>query len=286
MFRPRNRVSRGCGRVFSESNGIQLHAIVSPGRGRCRLFIGRGVPSLRSRGRRTGRLFLEKSIFQINPSMNPDPDCTLALKRFCVDNSLAWDDLRAEQLSKYFALLRKFNRTMNLVGPLSGQQMVDDLLVDSAAAAAVVRPHGRMLDVGSGAGLPGIVLHILGDAVETTLVEPRLKRARFLRIAAHRLGLQGVEIQEMSIEKLEAEPFDYVISKAFQPPVTWLQTGASWLRQGGHLVCMARPEDRSGLQEEAQSLKLEEVAGVSDVSALGAVRRDRPRSVFVFSHVS
>ena len=229
--------------------------------------------------------FEENGLFHDGPRMSSDSDCTLALERFCSDNDLDWDDLRAEQLSGYFSLLRQFNRKMNLVGPLSDQQMIDDLLVDSATAAAIWRPYGRILDVGSGAGLPGMVLHILGGAHETTLVEPRMKRARFLRIAVHRLGLEGVQIREMSIEDLDEPPFDYVISKAFQPPLTWLETGAPRVRRGGHLVCMARPEDASALKAKAARLGLEEVAAVSDVSNLGAARRDRARSVFVFARV-
>jgi 16S rRNA (guanine527-N7)-methyltransferase len=138
----------------------------------------------------------------------------------------------------YIALLEQFNARANLIGPMDQDEIIRNLLIDSVAVVQVSIPAGRVLDVGSGAGLPGIPLKLAVPDFELTMVEPRRKRSDFLRIARHRLQLDGVDVVDDRIEGLQLEPFDWVISKAFRPPVEWLQTAMPLTKPGGTIVCM------------------------------------------------
>lgn len=175
---------------------------------------------------------------------------------FCAEKKLPWNQERAEKLTRYLDLLMQFNEAMNLIGPMKRDEAVQELLLDSIVAAAARQPRGPILDVGTGAGLPGIPLKILFPDSPITLVEPRQKRSNFLKIATHRLKLDQVQVQRCRIEDLPPEPFDFVISKAFEAPTKWLHTAHQFLASQGAIICMARQKDREELMTQAEDLGL------------------------------
>ena len=185
--------------------------------------------------------------------MNPLLD---ALRRVCQDAQLPWDDLCAARFQTYLDHLLRFRDSMNLIGPLSTPQIIDELLLDSIIPAIASPPTGPILDVGSGAGLPGIPLKLLYPHLPITLVEPRKKRVTFLQIATRALKLTDVEIFESRYEDLGDLRHDYVISKAFQPPLQWLETASTLAAPHATLVCMTRPEHRDDLDALASTLHL------------------------------
>lgn len=179
------------------------------------------------------------------------------LARFCAEADLPWDESKGAKMGKYLDLLMQFNEAMNLIGPLSREAVVRELLLDSLVAAAARRPKGPILDVGTGAGLPGVPLKILFPDLAITLVEPRRKRSTFLKIVTHRLGLDDVIVARCRIEDLDEDHFDFVCSKAFEAPTRWLRTAKPFLSPRGAVVCMARRQDCAELVEVAGELQLE-----------------------------
>lgn len=204
------------------------------------------------------------------------------LAEFCRRNDLPWSDDIQAKFAGYLDLLTHFNQAMNLIGPLSQADIVDQLLVDSVAAAAVCAPRGPMLDVGSGAGLPGIPLKLLFSDLPLTMVEPRKKRTTFLKIVVTRLQLADTAIERTRIEDLAPTSYDYVISKAFQPPPDWLETASRWVGQAGTAVCLTRPGERAALEARAAQLDLELAAACDDTTALGAPSVGETRAIYAF----
>jgi 16S rRNA (guanine527-N7)-methyltransferase len=196
-------------------------------------------------------------------------------------HDLPLDDSARERYATYLELLQHFNDSMNLIGPLDEAGIVRELLVDSLAPAVLASPSGTMLDVGSGAGLPGLPLKILYPDHPVVLVEPRRKRATFLKIARNRLELEDVRIERSRIERLPDERFDYVVSKAFRSPPEWLEIAERRLADSGRLVCMTNVTHVDDLRETARRLDLSIVASVDDTSELGAPALDPPRSLYV-----
>ncbi len=204
------------------------------------------------------------------------------LAEFCRRNDLPWSDDVARGFRSYMDLLTHFNQAMNLIGPLSEADIVDQLLIDSAAATAVCAPSGPILDVGSGAGLPGIPLKLLYPELALTLVEPRKKRTTFLKIVATRLELSATTIERKRIEDVAPGEYDYVISKAFQPPVEWLETASRWVSQRGRVLCLTRPDERAALAARGAELGLELAGACDDTTALGAPAVGDVRAVYAF----
>lgn len=122
---------------------------------------------------------------------------------------------QAQSLLIYAKAVLKWNRYSNLTGASSVRQFISDHIVDSLAVAPHIA-NGPLLDLGSGAGLPGLVLKIILPDVHIVLVEPRGKRARFLSLMRIELGLNTLDIVGKRIEEFKSEiEFSYIVSRAF-----------------------------------------------------------------------
>lgn len=140
----------------------------------------------------------------------------------------------ADKLESYVALLLQHNRASNLIGPLPADKVRSELIADALLPAAVRPPIGPLMDIGSGAGLPGIPLAIAFPHTEVHLVEPRQKRTTFLKIVTRRLGLDNVHVHVCRIEEvgLAASSFGTMAAKAFRPPAEFIAEAAAWRRRG------------------------------------------------------
>jgi 16S rRNA (guanine527-N7)-methyltransferase len=150
----------------------------------------------------------------------------------------------ARLLAAYLNLLVKWNRHMNLVGPKSGAEILETLVQDSWVLAdllAELSPQpAETLDLGAGAGLPGIPLRIFWKSGRYFLVEPRLKRAIFMEQALAVLGLEDTAVLRMRMEEL---PFarrqaGLIVSRAFRPWQELLADVREYLAPDGRVVVM------------------------------------------------
>jgi 16S rRNA (guanine527-N7)-methyltransferase len=121
---------------------------------------------------------------------------------------------RLHLLARYCELVIKWNRVANLTGARRATDFARKFVVDALA----VRPHvegAQVVDLGSGAGLPGMVLAIVMPDTHFHLVEPRARRARFLEQARIELGLSNVAVHCVRIEDWQpAVPIDAIICQA------------------------------------------------------------------------
>lgn len=124
-----------------------------------------------------------------------------------------------DKLSAYLDLLVKWNQTYNLTAVREREQMIAHHVLDSLSIARFVRA-GRLIDVGSGAGLPGLVLAIWAEAglpgLDVTVLDANHKKAAFLRQAKLELALANVEVSDARVEAVApAAPYDQIVSRAF-----------------------------------------------------------------------
>ncbi|MGH8369570.1 MAG: 16S rRNA (guanine(527)-N(7))-methyltransferase RsmG [Gammaproteobacteria bacterium] len=146
------------------------------------------------------------------------------------------------RLLAYLELLTKWNTVYNLTAVRDPGQMVTRHLLDSLAIARFLR-GGRVLDVGSGAGLPGIPLALSFPERQFVLLDSNGKKTRFMIQAAAELGLHNVEVVQVRAEDYRpAEPFATVVSRAFASLADFLALtehlcapGGCWLAMKGEL---------------------------------------------------
>ena len=165
-------------------------------------------------------------------------------------HSLALDPALSTPLLAYLALLARWNRTYNLTAIRDPREMVGKHLLDSLAMAPAVAElaarGGRLADLGTGPGLPGIPLAIAHPGLRVALVESNGKKARFLREAVRQLGLGNVRVAESRIEAFDAPgEFDAITARALATLPLILELGGHLLAAGGRLLAMkgAVPED-------------------------------------------
>ena len=144
------------------------------------------------------------------------------------------------KLLDYLNLLAKWNRAHNLTAIRAPARMVTHHLLDSLAALEYLGPSKelRCLDVGSGAGLPGIPLSIVRPDWRVTLLDSNRKKATFLQQAVIELGLANVDVASERVEAYEPpDLFAIAISRAFSDLATFA-AAARLLAPGGRLVAM------------------------------------------------
>ncbi len=205
-----------------------------------------------------------------------------SLKSFADAQGIELDESAMERFELYADLLLKFNASMNLIGPMNFEELERLMLIDSLTAAAAHKPFHSILDVGTGAGFPGIPLKIAFPDIPITLVEPRKKRVQFMKIAVNRMKLEDVTIHESRLEDVELGQFGYVISKGFRAPDTWVQVARPYVRDDGVIVAMHAAS--ATLDDVAKEVGLERVHHTKSVSCdFGAHEGDVIRSVSVFA---
>jgi 16S rRNA (guanine527-N7)-methyltransferase len=116
-------------------------------------------------------------------------------------------------LARFLAELDLWRGKVNLTGRLSAEDLAIHAL-ESVAAASLIARGARVVDIGSGGGFPAIPIAAVRPDVAMTMVEPRRRKAAFLRHAARTLGLESARVIEVTVESISAGPFSVATSRA------------------------------------------------------------------------
>ncbi|MFN7752131.1 MAG: 16S rRNA (guanine(527)-N(7))-methyltransferase RsmG [Pseudomonadota bacterium] len=185
-------------------------------------------------------------------------------------------DLSVDQrrrLLDYVELIAKWNQVHNLTAIRDVSRMVTHHLLDSLAVLrAIDAPARRVLDVGSGAGLPGIPLAIARPAWWVTLIDSHHKKGAFLAQAVGELGIGNARVVVDRVEAWQPEErFDAVISRAFSDLPEFAQLAGRLRTPGGELLAM------KGVHPYEEVLQLPAEAGEVDVVKLDVPGLDGER---------
>lgn len=131
-----------------------------------------------------------------------------------------------EPIIGYLDAIARWNAKMDLTAASDADELVDLFVADAAVLAAHAEPGARWVDVGSGAGAPGLMLAILAPQLSLTLVEPKRRRVAFLRTVVGELGLRNVRVIASRSDALAGDCADVAVSRATLAPPDWLREGA------------------------------------------------------------
>lgn len=186
----------------------------------------------------------------------PQPELPVTLAALAEQAAELGCELSAEQatrLAAYLDLLARWNQVHNLTAVRNRADMVTQHLLDCLAVVAPLRRHvarssnqrpggqpARLLDVGSGGGLPGIVVAIAAPEIQVTCVDAVAKKAAFITQAQAELRLANLAAQHARVEQLRLPPFDVITSRALgslAELVAWtrnlLGPGGAWMAMKG-----------------------------------------------------
>ncbi len=163
---------------------------------------------------------------------------------------------------RYAGMLAGPGTIRGLIGPREGPRLWERHLLNCALLGDLIPTGATVCDIGSGAGLPGLVLSVRRPDLRLTLVEPLLRRTTFLDEAVADLGLDNVEVVRARAEALHgSRQFDVVTSRAVAPLATLAEWSLPLVRDGGELLAM-----------KGASAAAELADAVGAIEALGAVK--------------
>jgi 16S rRNA (guanine527-N7)-methyltransferase len=190
----------------------------------------------------------------------------LALRSGLAELGLELDTVQVERLLAYLALVQKWTRVYNLTAVRDPAEMLTHHLLDSLAVVLPLRRHlrgqaAKLLDVGSGAGLPGVVIAICEPTVQVDCVDTVAKKAAFIQQVALELKLPKLRGVHARVESL-AGPYDVICSRAFASLSDFTSWSAAALGEGGAWLAMKGkyPGDEiAGLMDVAEVFHVEQL---------------------------
>lgn len=165
-------------------------------------------------------------------------------------------DEQLEKLMAYLAMLVKWNKAYNLTAVRDPAEMVSRHLIDSLSVLPWIG-SGRLIDVGSGPGLPGIPLAIMHPELDVTTLDSNGKKTRFQVQVKQELGLANLTVEHTRVEQLEGEAFAQVISRAFASLHDMLTLTAHLCAPDGVFLAMKGLYPEAELQQLPEGFKLQ-----------------------------
>ena len=167
----------------------------------------------------------------------------------------------AAKMDEYARLLLRRNEDVNLTGAATVGELVSRHILDSLAVAEFLPRGGRVVDVGSGAGFPGLPLAAALPEIEFTLLDAREKRVAFLEEASAALGLKNVRCvfgraEELALLPVWRESFDAAVSRAVARLNTLAELCLPLVKRGGVFVAMKAADCGPEVEEASGALRL------------------------------
>ncbi|GAB6139585.1 16S rRNA (guanine(527)-N(7))-methyltransferase RsmG [Methylosoma difficile] len=158
-------------------------------------------------------------------------------------------DVQIDQLLAFIALIEKWNKAYNLTAIRNREEMVRLHLLDSLAIVPFIEGQ-RVIDIGTGAGLPGIPLAIFLPDTQFTLLDSNAKKTRFVQQVILELKLGNVSVQHQRVEAFQpAQGFDRVLTRAFASLADIIKLTRHLLAQDGALLAMKSQQLETELAE-------------------------------------
>lgn len=189
-----------------------------------------------------------------------------------VDLELSVSARAQRDMIAYLRELETWNASYNLTAIRAPVEMVVKHLLDSLAVLPYLGEAKHLLDVGTGAGLPGIPLAICLPRLEVTLLDSNGKKAAFLRHCVRSLGLKNVQVVQGRVEAhVPAKGFDVVISRAYAALDDFIATAGHCCADDGRVLAMMGAAPDAALLENVQGFNCQNVAALP-IPGLGAER--------------
>ncbi|BDY12642.1 16S rRNA (guanine(527)-N(7))-methyltransferase RsmG [Hydrogenimonas cancrithermarum] len=159
----------------------------------------------------------------------------MSLKRTIENVGIDLSETIHKNLDAFAKHLMKWNRIHNLTGAKT-RTAIDTQILDSIWPLTFLPERDSLLDIGTGAGFPGMVLAIALPETECTLCEPLRKRAAFLRFIARELGLKNVTVEAKRVEALEVRPYTLITSRAVTETPTLIDWSRPFVSEGTQML--------------------------------------------------
>lgn len=161
----------------------------------------------------------------------------MLIKKLLDSSGLKLQKTTLEDLEKYLDLLSKWNKTRNLVSRNLSKVELAEQVFDCVCLFEEIKEN-MILDVGSGAGLPGMIIAIMDRKRTIRLLEPNQKKVSFLRHVQAELDLENIFIVKDRLENCKISPQELIVTRAFAEPNKFLEMLSIENHEGGKIIMM------------------------------------------------
>lgn len=161
--------------------------------------------------------------------------------KILAERGLELSDRQMEQFCTYAAFLKEYNEKINLTAICEFEEVLDKHFYDSLLLSFDVKMEGTLVDVGTGAGFPGVVLKIAYPGLRVILIEPLMKRCVFLNELISKLGLEGIEVINTRGEDyslIHREEYDYVTARAVTNLNALIEVCGAMVKKDGYFIAL------------------------------------------------
>ena len=171
------------------------------------------------------------------------------------------DEQKSDKLYNYMKLLLKWNENINLTAITDKDEIILKHFIDSLTINKYIKSNDMVMDIGTGAGFPGIPLRIMNDDNKIILVDSLNKRINFLNEVCNELNLENVECihsraEDLACKKEYRENLDVVVSRAVARLNILLEYMLPFVKVGGKCICMKGPNISEELNEATNAIKI------------------------------
>lgn len=174
---------------------------------------------------------------------------------------ISLEEIQLEQFYNYMLLLLEWNEKINLTAIVEPEEIIEKHFIDSISISQYIKSNDSILDIGTGAGFPGIPLKIIMPNTKITLLDSLNKRILFLNTTIDKLKLCNIKAFHGRAEEFNRqinirESFDTVTSRAVAKLNVLLEYMLPFVKIGGTCICMKSSEIQEELQEAEKAIKL------------------------------
>ena len=183
------------------------------------------------------------------------------IKTYADEIEIVLNEQQIHQFYQYMELLLEWNEKINLTAITNPEEIIVKHFIDSLTIAKYVKENARLIDVGTGAGFPGIPLKIIREDIEITLLDSLNKRVNFLNEVIHELKLSKIQavhsrVEDFAKDKKNRESFDYATSRAVANLSTLSEYLIPLVKIGGNAISMKGSEVDEEMKQSQKAICL------------------------------
>ena len=183
----------------------------------------------------------------------------IELKRACEKNKIMLLEEQIEKFYKYMNLLIEWNQKINLTAIVEPKEIIQKHFIDSMSVLNYIQDKKNIIDVGTGAGFPGIPIKIANPNINVTLLDSLQKRVNFLSEVVSQLELDKIKEVHSRAEdyaKENRESYDVAISRAVANMSTLVEYLLPYVKQDGIVICMKGPNIEDELEKSKKAISI------------------------------
>ena len=194
-----------------------------------------------------------------------------------------------EMFWKYMNYVLEWNEKINLTAITEPKEFIIKHFVDSLTIANIIEDNTKVIDIGSGAGFPGIPLKIMNDTLNMTLLDSLNKRVNFLNETIAMLNLTNIiaihnRVEEFGKDKKYREKYDYATSRAVASLNVLVEYMLPTIKVGGECICMKGPDVDEEIEESKKAIEI--LGGqIKEVKKLTLPSADIQRKIIIIDKV-